>query len=532
MTPTVNPESWPSPPPPPAPVVLWPRTYVPVATYVLIALNVAVFALMIAAGGPGNSYVVLDFGASYEPFFRQGQYWRLVMPMFLHLGWLHLGTNMFVLFILGPVLEEMYGYGRFLLLYVGAGICGSFASMTISHNVAAGASGAIMGVAGAILVAGYVHRATLPHRLARVFSRGRLPFMLLIFVVMELVVDRSIPNVDHWGHVGGLVGGALLALLIAPPRRESVAGHWLGGTTASAALDPSLRPPEGPEERPSQSIAVVPVAVVALAMTLAAGHYQSFHRASLLLQQGDRLEAVGSLDRAIASFRQAEKLAPNDERPHEDLGLAYAAKAQVSDAAAEYEQALRLNPRSLQAALGLASIYQSQGKPAESQKLIETALGKDPQSAGAQAELADLANAQKLYPQAIGHYQQALRLDPRLAVAHNNLAWLYATCDDPKFRNAAEALEHAKLAVELTEWRQPEFIDTLAEAYYATGNYAQAVETQKKALALAPHAAELQEHMAKYRKARSGVGGQGSGTGNDNGDGRVHLGRSSPAPGP
>src|SRR5579863_5346509 len=97
----VNPQVSNGPAVPQPYIAFRPRRYVPIASYVLIAVNVAVFALMLRAGGPTNSYVVLDFGASYEPFFRQGQYWRLVMPMFLHLGWLHLGTNMFVLFILG-----------------------------------------------------------------------------------------------------------------------------------------------------------------------------------------------------------------------------------------------------------------------------------------------------------------------------------------------------------------------------------------------------------------------------------------------
>ena len=483
------------------PVASRPRRFLPVASYALIAANVAMFALILKAGGPKNPYVVLDFGASYEPFLRQGQFWRLVMPMFLHLGWLHLGMNMFVLFILGPVLEAMYGYGRFLVLYVGAGVCGSFASMTISHNVAAGASGAIMGVAGAILVGGYVHRAELPYRMARVFRRGRLPVMLLVFVVMELVVDRSIPQIDHWGHIGGLVGGALAALAIPPPRRESVDGAWPGA--GSGALHRSALPLGGVKDRPSQSIAVPPVAVVAFSMALVASHYPAFHRVSLLLEEGDQLQAAGQPDRAIGRFQQAEKLAPYDERPPEALGLLYAVKGRLNDSVAEYRAALRLNPRSTQAGFGLASVYQAQGKPADAQRVLEMALGQNPQNAGAQTELADLSNAQKLYRQAIGHYQQALRLDPGLAVAHNNLAWLYATCDDPKFRNASQALAHAKEAVALTRWRQPEFIDTLAESLYVNGQYAQAVETQTKALALAPRAAELQEHMAKYARAKS-----------------------------
>jgi tetratricopeptide (TPR) repeat protein len=115
--------------------------------------------------------------------------------------------------------------------------------------------------------------------------------------------------------------------------------------------------------------------------------------------------------------------------------------------------------------------------------------------------LGDLLAGQKLYPQAIEHYREALRLSPRMAVAHNNLAWLYATAEDPKVRDSAAALDHARQAVELTAWREPEFIDTLAEALYASRNYAEAVKAQEKALKLAPDNREFLDHMARYRKA-------------------------------
>jgi tetratricopeptide (TPR) repeat protein len=88
-----------------------------------------------------------------------------------------------------------------------------------------------------------------------------------------------------------------------------------------------------------------------------------------------------------------------------------------------------------------------------------------------------------------------------MAEAHNNLAWLLATSEDPKFRDPRGALEHARRAVELTQWKIAEFVDTLAEAYYANKNFQEAVRTQVKTLELAPDNHEFQEHMARYRKA-------------------------------
>jgi tetratricopeptide (TPR) repeat protein len=115
--------------------------------------------------------------------------------------------------------------------------------------------------------------------------------------------------------------------------------------------------------------------------------------------------------------------------------------------------------------------------------------------------MADLYDQQKLYGDAIKNYQEALSLDHDLAEAHNNLAWLYATCEDQKYRDPKAALEHATVAVNLSQWKQGDFVDTLAESYFVSGNYQKAVEVQKRALALEPDNKELQEHMVRYRKA-------------------------------
>src|SRR5579862_86700 len=157
-----------------------PRRSWPFATIVLFALNFIFFGLEIYAGGADSSQVLLNLGASYGPLFRRGEYWRLVMPMFLHGGWLHILGNSYALFMLGPILERVYGYGRYALIYVAAGMGGAFLSMTASHNVSVGASGAIFGIAGAMVVTGYAHRDAVPRRWGRAFGRGMLPFIVLV----------------------------------------------------------------------------------------------------------------------------------------------------------------------------------------------------------------------------------------------------------------------------------------------------------------------------------------------------------------
>jgi len=456
------------------------RRYWPTATFVILVLNILVFALMTLAGGSTDPEVLLDFGASYGPYFHRGEYWRAVMPMFLHIGWLHLAVNSYALYILGPILERVYGYGRFALLYVAFGVGGSLLSMRMSDHIAAGASGAIFGIAGAMLTTGLLHRQAVPPRWGRAFGRGILPF-----IALNLILGFSVPGIDNWGHIGGLVAGFVLPILLAPPGRDRVPAEY--------------------GETPSQAAVAIPVLVVALAMAATANNYWTSRTVVRLLAEGIRLRELHQPDKALERFQEAARRAPRDERPLLQLGSLYLQRGQLDEAVHAYREALRLSPGLPQAQLGLASALQRKGEVAEARRLFEAVLKKNPQTIEGVLLLADLCAEQKLYPEAIGYYDEALRQRPDLAVAHNNLAWLYATSDDPKYKNPRLALEHAQRAVELTGWKEAGFIDTLAEAHYANQEFAQAVRIQIRALELEPNNHEFLEHMERYRKAASAI---------------------------
>jgi rhomboid protease GluP len=460
----------------PPPFVHVRRRYWPVVTLAIIGINVAIFLLQTYAGGSTNTDVLLDFGASFSPYFRRGEYWRLVMPMFLHVGWLHLLGNSYALFILGPILERVYGAGRFSFLYVAAGIGSSALSMSVSMNVAAGASGAIFGIAGAMLVAGFMHRDIIPPRWGRAFGAGIVPF-----IVLMLFLGFSEKGIDNWGHVGGLLTGGVLAAFIPPPK------HGL-------AL-------EFGDELPSQTIIVLPVLVVGLAMFSTAQHYAGSREVTRLLQQGVRLRLAHQDAMALERFEDAARRAPRDERPHMMMGAVYLRGQQFDKAVQEYSEAARLTPGAPEAQLALGVAYRMKGDLGKAQQAFETALGRNPATADGQRLLADLYADQKLFAEAVQHYKHALQIEPKNAESHNNLAWLYATCEDPKWRDPHAALEHAREAVELTQWKEAGFIDTLAEANYASGSYQEAVRIQVVALQLDPQDPELQEHMLRYRKA-------------------------------
>jgi hypothetical protein len=110
-----------------------------VGTYILLGLIVAIWLAMTALGGSEDPYVLLAFGAKYNPLIAAGQYWRLLTATFLHIGILHLLFNGYSLYILGSMVESRFGHSRFVILYLLAGVAGSTASFLGNKALSAGA---------------------------------------------------------------------------------------------------------------------------------------------------------------------------------------------------------------------------------------------------------------------------------------------------------------------------------------------------------------------------------------------------------
>lgn len=452
------------------------RYYPTVATYVILSVNVLIFILMTVKGGSENVDVLLNFGASYGPFFRAGEYWRLVMPMFLHIGWAHLFVNMFALYLLGNFLEPLYGYGRFTLLYVVSGMGGSLLSMEASPHIAAGASGAIFGIAGAMLVTGLLHPEAVPRGWKNVFGIG-----ILLVIVTNLIFGHFVRHIDNWAHLGGLLTGLVLAWIIPPARLE---------TRATVPLGHSAQP-----------ILALPVILVAVAMGATANHYLKTQQITRLLKDSASLEAAHKPDRALALLEEARQIAPHDLRVHEGLGALYLGMKQYAPAIRELEEALRLNPYSPEDTLRLAAAYQGKGELVKARQILESAQKRLPQDVSTQEALGDIYASLKLDPDAIRQYEGVLKKAPNSSIAHNNLAWLLATTDNPRYRDPRAALQHALRAVQLTGWKQPDFIDTLAAALSANGKFKLAAEVEAKALQIDPQNRLFQENLDRYRKA-------------------------------
>src|SRR5947199_7147719 len=179
-------------------------------TYVFFALNILVFLLMALAGGSTSAPTLMAFGVKSNAEIAKGQWWRFVTPIFIHIGLLHLFFNSYALWIVGPQVEKLYGGGRFVILYVLTGVAGVYGSYSYHPDtISAGASGAIFGLFGVLLVFGIRHRDAIPPFFKRSVGTGVLPV-----IVINLIIGFTIPAIDHSAHISGLLAGAILALLV------------------------------------------------------------------------------------------------------------------------------------------------------------------------------------------------------------------------------------------------------------------------------------------------------------------------------
>jgi len=182
-----------------------------VIAYSLFALNFIVFALMLMAGGDfDNDVMLVAFGAKSNPEINAGEIWRFVTPIFIHIGWIHLAFNSYALWIIGPHVEKLYGGPRFLLLYILTGIAGVAASYWYHPTLpSAGASGAIFGLLGVLLVFSLKYRNDVPKFFSKALGQG-----ILITLGLNLVIGFRFPQIDLSAHLGGLISGGLLAFVV------------------------------------------------------------------------------------------------------------------------------------------------------------------------------------------------------------------------------------------------------------------------------------------------------------------------------
>ena len=229
----------PAAPPEPEPTILERLRASPI-TFAITAINIAVFVVAeYWGGGTEHEGTLLRFGALEPIHIWAGEYWRIVTPMFLHIGLVHIAVNTYMSIGWSTSLERVLGKGRFLFLYLASGIAGSFfsviSSLVISPHISAGASGALFGVVGATLA---LRRRMLPDWKTFVADRGTRS-ILFQFVILTLVGVYA--HFDNSAHLGGLLAGFAIIAILTARRGPRAAGKsrtplWMALAVVYAVL--------------------------------------------------------------------------------------------------------------------------------------------------------------------------------------------------------------------------------------------------------------------------------------------------------
>lgn len=173
----------------------------PFVTYGFLTITILMFLIMSFNGGSENPWTLIFFGAKANELIVLGEWWRLITPTFLHIGFTHLLFNVIIIYFLGTQLEMIIGHLRFFLLYLLSGLLGNAASFALNNSISAGASTAIFGMFATTIV------------LARLYPYHsgiqRLSRDYFVLIIINVVSGFFNDSIDNAGHLGGMLGGYL-----------------------------------------------------------------------------------------------------------------------------------------------------------------------------------------------------------------------------------------------------------------------------------------------------------------------------------
>jgi len=225
------------------------------ATSAFVAINVLFLVAVMFTGGTGTKNL-LSWGAKYGPYIADGEYWRLVLPMFLHVGFFHMLTNIFGLVFFGSMVERIFGTRNFVVIYLTAGVMGNTVSFLAGPNPGVGASGAVFGILGAFCIYLLLNR-----RMLGQMGRQQLTSIGVI-VAINVVMGLATTGIDNAAHFGGLLAGGLVAYLIAPRERLLAVETPFNFGTPRMALKTR------PQPASRVVIAIILIAVISIAITM------------------------------------------------------------------------------------------------------------------------------------------------------------------------------------------------------------------------------------------------------------------------
>jgi rhomboid protease GluP len=300
------------------------------------------------AGGSTNTGVLIRMGAKVTPLIAAGQYWRLFTAMFLHIGLMHIFFNGYALVVLGTELERLLDWGRFLAIYLLSGLMGNLASYAFSPSLAAGASGAIFGLIGALGAFFFRYRERLG-----AWGRARLGNILFL-IAINLAFGFLYPGIDNLAHLGGLLCGIGLGWALAPRYEFDPVGRRMVDRNEIGRYWPAL------------ALAAA-ILVGGTTLVTVARHQDPENH----LQLGLYALEQEAWDEAVSELKQALAQDPTMTDAYFFLGGAYFNQGNYQLAAEAYGSALALAPDDPSTHWNLASTYLKLGRYDEAQTHYE-----------------------------------------------------------------------------------------------------------------------------------------------------------------
>jgi rhomboid protease GluP len=403
-----------------------------------------VFIAMVLASGsaadfPGKTLV--HFGANFGPLTLSGDWWRLLTYIFLHGGLMHIAFNMWCLWDLGALCESLYGRWTFGAIYLLTGVAGGLASVGWNPSVlSVGASGAIFGLAGALIASFYLGEFSLPG----IAIRGTLR-SLVFFVGFNVLFGSMFPGIDNACHAGGLVSGLILGALIARVAPE--------------------------HDKPLRRVGVLLFMVLivggsALGVQRWRGSSMQFGRSLM--------DAERNVDRMIGELQKKVQQSPQDASAHYALAHAYFSKGQFTEGESELKRVLDLQPQNTRARMELGATYLRQEQAKEAQGEFAKVVAQEPDNGPAHAGLGVALAEQQDHAAAINEYKTALRLEPQASGVYYRMGVSQAELKQYDDAIASYLKEREQTGDD------PDLENALADAYQAKGMTQQAQEARNK----------------------------------------------------
>jgi membrane associated rhomboid family serine protease/predicted Zn-dependent protease len=415
-------------------------------TQIIFGINVAVFLGMGLAGS-----TIMDFspqetirwGANWGPLTLSGEWWRLLTCVFVHGGIIHIAFNMWCLWNLGALAESLYGRWTYAAIYLICGVGASLASVAWHPGTpSVGASGAIFGLAGALIAAFKLGEFSVPRSALSGTLRS-----LAMFVIYNLIFGAAIGTTDNAAHIGGLVTGLILGALI-------------------AVLAPQ-------HDRDVRRVAIF--AAVTLVMAGGAAELAHYHGLPLRLGRASTLVEDGKSDRAVGQLEKIVKQRPNFVPARFGLAQSYFNQAEYAKAETELKRVLELEPQHAGARALLGMVYLNENRTQEAKDGFAQLLTQDPNNAAGHFGLGLALAAEDNHQAAVEEYKSAARIDPQSAGVNYNLGISYAKLNQTDNAIAAYLKERQQSGDDY------ELEAALASAYQVKGLTQQAEEARTQA---------------------------------------------------